>query len=186
MWGRTGKAQSPWSARCSSCTGRPTSTCSSSGGVGASHPPQTPQQSQARNLSTYRLLLGSPHCSRRGSASVGRREGGTGNNGPPPLQRELPDRSACRVSPGGGHCLLEDKETVRKSLSHQPRDQRTLPPDARTAYLCHSGPPLPRVLLRHSPNHLNQLQLLQGGSSQEMVRLWTLLTGHRGHCIIGH
>lgn len=146
MWGRTGKAQSPLSERCSSCTARLTSTCYSSVGAGASRPPQTPRQSRAPNLSTYRLLLGLPHCSRRGSASVGRREGENGNSDPPPLQRELPGRVACRVSPGGGHCLLEDKETFRESHCHQPRDRTPLP-SARTAYLCHSGPPLPHVAM---------------------------------------
>lgn len=101
------------------------STCYSSVGVGASRPHQTPQQSRALNLSTYRLLLGSPHCSRRGSASVGHREGESGSNDPPPLQGEPPDRIACRAGPGGGHCLLEDKETFRKGHSYQPRAQNT-------------------------------------------------------------
>lgn len=123
------------------------STCYSSGGVGASRPPQTPPQSQALNPSTYRLLLGSPRCSRRGSASVGRREGENESNDPPPPQRGHPGRSACRVGPGGGHCLLEDKETFRKSHSHQPTGQSTPAGGQDKPTFVIQGPPLPRVAM---------------------------------------
>lgn len=121
MWGRAGKAQSPWSERCSWCMVTPTSTCYSSVEVGASRPRQTPLRSQALNSSTYRLLWGSPHCNRKGSASAGRREGENGNSDRPPLKREFPGRIACRASPGGGHYLLKDREVFRKRCSCQLR-----------------------------------------------------------------
>lgn len=121
MRGRAGKAQSPRSERCSWCTATPTSTCYSSVGVGAGHPPQTPPRSQALSSSTYRLLGGSPHCNRKGSASAGRREGENGNSDRPPPKRGFPGRIACRASPGDGHCLLKDREVLRKRRSHQPR-----------------------------------------------------------------
>lgn len=140
---KAGKAQSPWSARCSWCTARPTSTCYSSVGVGASPPQQTPPQSRALNSSTYRPLWGSPRCSRKGSASAGRREGESGSSDHPPPKRGFPDRIACRVSPGGGHCLLEDKEVFRKGCSQRPRAWCTRPPRrARTACAFHSAPAL--------------------------------------------
>lgn len=151
-------AQSPSSARYSWCTATLKSTCYSSAEVGAGRPPQTPRQSQALNLSTYRLLWGSPHCSRRGSASAGRREGENGNSDLPPPKRGLPDRIACRVSPGVGHRLLKDKVTLRENHFHQPRPQGTLL-DAGTACPFPSAPALP-MLPWHSQSHFNQPQLL--------------------------
>lgn len=114
MRGRAGTAQSPRSEHCSWCTATPTSTCYSSVGVGAGRPPQAPLRSQALNSSTYRLLWRSPHCNKKGSASAGRREEENGNSDRPPLKRGFPGRIACRASPGDGHCLLKDREVLRK------------------------------------------------------------------------
>jgi hypothetical protein len=161
--GRAGKAQSPWSERCSWCMATPTSTCYSSVGVGAGRPRLTPLRSQAPNSSTYRLLWGSPHCNKKGSASAGRREGENGNSDRPPLKRGFPGRIACRASPGGGHCLPKEREVLRKrpfppaqGLVSSPAP----PPHARTSCPFHSAPTLVPHVAWHSQNHLNKLQLL--------------------------
>lgn len=146
--------------------------------MGASRPPQKPQQSQALNWSTYRLLLGSPRCSRRGSASVGRREGENGSNDPPPPQRGLPGRSACRVGPGGGHCLLEDKESLRKSHSHQPMGQSTGAGGQDKPTFVIQDPPLSRVAMA-LPKPLSSATAFIRWQQPRNVRLWTLPAGTR-------
>jgi hypothetical protein len=152
VWGRAGKAQSPSSEHCNWCMVRPKSTCYSSVGVGASHPPQTPRQSRTPILSTYRLLGGPPHCNKRGSASVGRREGENGNSDHPPPKRGLPDRTACRGSPGGGHHLLEDRYSGSViSTSPGPVHPHQMPGQPTLVIQLLSLP-------QHSQNHFNQLQ----------------------------
>lgn len=177
MWGRAGRAQSPWSEHCSWYTVTPMSTCYSSAGAGASRPPQTPQQSQALNLSTYRLLWESPHCSRKGSASVGHREGENGSSDPLPRKRALPDRIACRAAPGGGRCLLEDRKYSGRVIftalgPEHPKGQPAL------VSQCLPHPVLPGC----SQNHFNQLPLLE----MTAVKKWSHYGPYsqtRGHTI---